>query len=210
MARKQKPPKPKAKKGKQKVVSVGKKVLQQLQLSSRVSNLEKQLKSLLDVKKDEAQFQAGLMFGVNALVDVLQSKNIITMDELELARIKTIQEYQQEKIAEVKRAEIAKRYKHDPVHYDSTLDKWFVFAPNWKDKVGPFLEESAAREALRIIRGDPDPNAKPEAEPDPKPAEPGLEDAATSAPADQDPPALPPAEATGSDSEGSVAQLDPA
>lgn len=114
MGRKKQYPKPKGKsdggkKKKSKVVNVNKRVIKQLQLSSRVSNLEKQLEALLNNKKNEAQFQAGLMFGVNALVDVLQAKNVITMEELETARIKTIQEYQQEKVAEAKREEVIER-----------------------------------------------------------------------------------------------------
>lgn len=165
---KQPKPKPKAKKqSKQsKRVNVSKKVMGQLRLSPRVTTLETQMKEFLDGKANEAQFQAGIMFAVNALVDVLESKQIVTMKELQAARIKVIQEYQQEKIEEAKReAEreaTAKQYKNDPVHYDTTIDKWFVFAPNWKDRIGPFMDESAARNALKIIQSPvPEPPDRP-------------------------------------------------
>jgi hypothetical protein len=158
-------PKQKDKGGKKLVkrTNVSGKVLKQLKLSSRVSALEAQMKQFLESKAKEAQFQAGLMFGINALAEVLESKQIVTMKELDVARIKVVREYRQEKMEEDRRAQVAKQYKNDPVHYDSTTDKWFVFAPNWKDKVGPFLDEPAAREALRIIKSPvPEPSPKPD------------------------------------------------
>lgn len=157
--------------------TVSKKILDQLRLSSRIGQLEQQMGNLLGSKQAEARFLSGLMFGLNALVEVLESKDVLTMQELDRARMKVIQEYRQEKIEEQRQEQVRKRYKDDPVHYDTTTDKWFVFAPNWLDKIGPFFSDTAAREALRSLRN---PLERPQEMSGSPPASPSVEREKTS------------------------------
>jgi len=131
--------------------SASKKLLKSLRLQSRVDSLEAQFKSFLEHKRDETNFQAGLMFGLNGIVEALVGKDVLTLQEIEASRVKVMADYRQEKLNQLEREATSKKYKGDPIHYDTTLDKWFVFAPNWKDKVGPFMSREAAEEAQRQI-----------------------------------------------------------
>lgn len=131
--------------------SISSSVLKKLKLNSRIQVVENQIKEILESRKSEANFQAGLMFGINGLVDALVGKNIVTMEDIEQSRLKVVSDYRAERVEELRRIEVAKKYGNDPVHYDSTTDKWFVFAPNWSDKVGPFLTREAAQVAKDTI-----------------------------------------------------------
>jgi len=136
---------------KKKTKKISTSLTKKLKIHSRIQVVESQIKSMLESKSQEAHFQASMMFGLNGLVEALVEKNVVTMDDIERSRFKVMADYRAERVEQLKASKTAEKYNNCPVHYDSTTDKWFVFAPNWKDKLGPFLSQEAAETARKQI-----------------------------------------------------------
>lgn len=133
--------------------SSSKKILKSMRLQNRVEELEKLVKALIENREQESRLQASMLFNINGLVSVLSSKDVITMSEFDTATKKVIEDFKQERVRQVQRCITAEKHNYDPIHYDSTVDKWFVFSPDWENKLGPFLSREAAAQALAEVTG---------------------------------------------------------
>jgi hypothetical protein len=77
-------------------ISVSKQILEKMRAVSRIQGLEQWAKSTEGSREAEAKFQAHMMFSINSIVEALVAKGVLTMEDLNEARIKVIADYKKE------------------------------------------------------------------------------------------------------------------
>lgn len=97
------------KKDKTKRISVPTKILEKMRAVARLQGLEQWAKSTETSREAEGRFQAHMMFSLNAIVEALVTKGVLTLEELNEARLKVIADYKKEEAERAAAEEQAKK-----------------------------------------------------------------------------------------------------